>query len=64
MEKQLYYSEYIRKILQIYLSWNDIYQHYYKVHDVIKYMAKHRMVNSNNGGREQIMLRVHKRLFS
>ena len=27
-----------------------MYQHYYKVHDVIKYTAKHRKVNSNNGG--------------
>ena len=35
-------------------------QHYYKVHDVIKYTAKHRgKVNSNNGGREQIISRVH-----
>ena len=57
MGKQLYYSEYIQK---------SICQGYV---DVINYTQNIASVNSkvnsnNNRGREQIILRVHKRLFS
>ena len=43
MGKQLYYSEYNHSKNIANLFVKDMYQHYYEVHDVIKYTAKHRI---------------------